>query len=47
MKDGKGKNPDEVAKQIMKQEDLDWVEFMHPSTEGEDHLVRVVRNKKK
>lgn len=38
---------DEVAKEIMVREDLDWVEYMHPSTKGEDHLVRVVRNKQK
>lgn len=42
-----GEDPDEIAKQIIIKEKLDWVEYYHPSTSGEDHLVRVVRSKKK
>jgi outer membrane lipoprotein SlyB len=40
-------DPDEIAKLIMKDENLDWAEFTHPGTRNsDDHLVRVVRNKK-
>lgn len=41
-----GDNPDVVAAQIMKDESLDYVEFYHPSTMGDDHLVRVVADPK-